>query len=31
VLGRCLDVISAAGAGQFIRVKLGNEAGAQTN
>jgi len=31
VLGRCLDVISTAGAGQFIRVKLGNEAGAQTN
>lgn len=31
VLGRALDVISAAGAGQFIRVKLGNEAGAQTN
>jgi hypothetical protein len=31
VLGRALDVISTAGAGQFIRVKLGNEAGAQTN
>ena len=28
VLGRALDVISTAGAGQFIRVKLGNEAGA---
>jgi hypothetical protein len=31
VLGRALDVISTAGAGQYIRVKLGNEAGAQTN
>lgn len=30
-LGRALDVISTAGAGQYIRVKLGNEAGAQTN
>ncbi len=28
VLGRALDSITAAGAGQFIRVKLGNEAGA---
>jgi len=28
VMGRCLDVISAAGAGQYIRVKLGNETGA---
>lgn len=28
VLGRALDVIDAAGAGQYIRVKLGNEAGA---
>jgi hypothetical protein len=30
-LGRALDVIGTAGAGQYIRVKLGNEAGAQTN
>jgi hypothetical protein len=28
ILGRALDAISVAGAGQFIRVKLGNEAGA---
>jgi hypothetical protein len=28
VLGRAMDVIGTAGAGQFIRVKLGNEAGA---
>lgn len=28
VLGRVLDVISTAGAGQYVRVKLGNEAGA---
>lgn len=28
VMGRCLDTISAAGAGQYIRVKLGNETGA---
>ena len=28
VLGRALDVITTAGAGQYIRVKLGNEAGA---
>lgn len=27
ILGRSLDVISTAGAGQFIRAKLGNEAG----
>jgi len=27
-LGRALDVISIAGSGQYIRVKLGNEAGA---
>jgi hypothetical protein len=27
-LGRALDAISVAGAGQYIRVKLGNEAGA---
>jgi len=27
ILGRTLDVISTAGAGQYIRVKLGNEAG----
>lgn len=27
-LGRALDAISIAGAGQYIRVKLGNEAGA---
>lgn len=28
VLGRALDAITSAGAGQYIRVKLGNEAGA---
>lgn len=28
VLGRALDAIATAGAGQYIRVKLGNEAGA---
>lgn len=28
VLGRALDAITVAGAGQYIRVKLGNEAGA---
>ena len=28
VLGRALDAIAVAGAGQYIRVKLGNEAGA---
>ena len=28
VLGRALDAITTAGAGQYIRVKLGNEAGA---
>ncbi len=28
VLGRALDAITDAGAGQYIRVKLGNEAGA---
>jgi hypothetical protein len=28
VLGRALDSVSVAGAGQYIRVKLGNEAGA---
>lgn len=28
VLGRALDVIADTGAGQYIRVKLGNEAGA---
>ncbi len=28
VLGRALDAISVAGEGQYIRVKLGNEAGA---
>jgi hypothetical protein len=28
VLGRALDSVSEAGAGQYIRVKLGNEAGA---
>ena len=28
VLGRALDAIAIAGAGQYIRVKLGNEAGA---
>lgn len=28
ILGRAMDVIGTAGAGQFIRVKLGNEAGA---
>lgn len=28
VLGRALDAITAAGGGQYIRVKLGNEAGA---
>lgn len=28
ILGRALDAISVAGAGQYIRVKLGNEAGA---
>lgn len=28
VLGRALDAIASAGAGQYIRVKLGNEAGA---
>lgn len=27
VVGRALDVISTAGAGQYVRVKLGNEAG----
>jgi hypothetical protein len=27
ILGRALDVIGTAGAGQYIRVKLGNEAG----
>ncbi len=27
ILGRSLDVIGTAGAGQYIRVKLGNEAG----
>jgi hypothetical protein len=27
ILGRTLDVIGTAGAGQYIRVKLGNEAG----
>lgn len=27
VLGRALDAITVAGAGQYIRVKLGNEAG----
>jgi hypothetical protein len=27
VMGRALDVISTAGAGQYIRVKLGNETG----
>lgn len=27
VLGRALDVISSSGAGQYIRVKLGNESG----
>jgi hypothetical protein len=28
ILGRAMDVIGTAGAGQYIRVKLGNEAGA---
>jgi len=28
VLGRALDAVAVAGAGQYIRVKLGNEAGA---
>jgi len=28
VLGRALDAVTVAGAGQYIRVKLGNEAGA---
>ena len=28
VLGRALDAITSPGAGQYIRVKLGNEAGA---
>jgi hypothetical protein len=28
VLGRALDAVTSAGAGQYIRVKLGNEAGA---
>lgn len=28
ILGRALDAIASAGAGQYIRVKLGNEAGA---
>jgi hypothetical protein len=28
ILGRVLDVIGTAGAGQYVRVKLGNEAGA---
>ncbi len=28
ILGRALDAIGTAGAGQYIRVKLGNEAGA---
>lgn len=28
ILGRALDAIGVAGAGQYIRVKLGNEAGA---
>jgi hypothetical protein len=28
VLGRALDAVASAGAGQYIRVKLGNEAGA---
>lgn len=28
ILGRALDAITDAGAGQYIRVKLGNEAGA---
>jgi len=27
ILGRALDVIGTAGAGQYVRVKLGNEAG----
>ena len=27
-LGRALDVVSSAGTGQYIRVKLGNQAGA---
>jgi hypothetical protein len=27
VLGRALDAVAVAGAGQYIRVKLGNEAG----
>jgi len=27
ILGRALDIIGTAGAGQYIRVKLGNEAG----